>query len=92
MPPPPKPKEKTKPQPRPVTIYPSSTTIPDQQSPGYTPVSLPAPPLSQLPLQSKDKEPMHQFSAHTISHTFSTDDQTSDSNLAASDSHSDTET
>ena len=61
LPPPPKPKPKPKPQPRPVTIHPSSTTIPGQQSPGYTPASPPAPPLSQPPIQSKDKEPMHQF-------------------------------
>ena len=39
LPPPPKPKPKPKPQPRPVTINPSSTIIPDQQSPGYTPAS-----------------------------------------------------
>ena len=35
---------------------------------------------------------MHQFSAHTVDHSSSTDDQTSDSNLAASDSHSETDT
>ena len=35
---------------------------------------------------------MHQFSAHTINRTSSTDAQTSDSNLAISDSHSETET
>ena len=75
LPPPPKPKPKHKLQPRLVTIHPSSPTIPGQQSSGYTPASPPATPLSQPPLQSKDKEPMHQFSAHTIAHTSSTDDQ-----------------
>ena len=92
LPPPPKPKRKSKPQLRPITIHPSSTTIPGQHSPGYTPASPSAPPLSQLPLQSKDKEPMHQFSARTINHTSSTDDQTSDSNLAVSDSPSESDT
>ena len=89
---PPAPKPKPKPQPRPVTIHPSSTIIPDQHSPGYTPAPPPASPLSQPPIQSKDKEPMHQFSAHTIDHSSSIDDQTSDSNLSVSDSHSETET
>ena len=94
LPPPPKSKPKPKPQPRPVTINPSSTIIPDQQSPGYTPASTspPEPSKSQPPTTSKDKEPMHQFSAHTIDHPSSTDDQTSDSNLAVSDSHTETDT
>ena len=92
MAPPPKPKPKPKPQPRPVTIHPSSTTIPGQHSLGYTPASPSAPPLSQPHIQSKDKELMHQFSAHTINHTSSTDYQTSDSNLTVSDSPSQTDT
>ncbi|KAH9763339.1 hypothetical protein KPL70_001133 [Citrus sinensis] len=94
LPPPPKPKPKPKPQPRPVTIHHSSISIPGQQSPGYTPASPPAPPspsLSQPPLQSKDKEPMHQFSAQ-VDHSSSLDDQTSYSNLAISDSHTETDT
>ena len=79
LPPPPKSKPKPKPQPGPVTINPSSTIIPDQQSPGYTPASTSPlePPKSQPPTTSKDKEPMHQFSAHTINHQSSNDDQTS---------------
>ncbi|KAH9763370.1 hypothetical protein KPL70_001145 [Citrus sinensis] len=97
LPPPPKPKPKPKPQPRPVTLHPSSISIPGQQSPGYTltpvpPPVPPSPPLSQPPPQSKDKEPMHQFSAHTVDHSSITDDQTSDSNLAVSDSHTETDT
>ena len=79
LPPAQKPKPKPNPQPRPVTIHPSFTTIPDQHSSGYTPT--PPPPQSHPPIQSKDKEPMHQFSAHTIDHTSSIDAQTSDSNL-----------
>ncbi|XP_024042782.1 putative uncharacterized protein DDB_G0290521 [Citrus clementina] len=97
LPPPPKPKSKPKPQPRPVILHSSSISIPGQQSPGYTPT--PAPPpvppspfLSQPPPQSKDKEPMHQFSAHTVDHSSTTDDQTFDSNLAVSDSHTETDT
>ncbi|KAH9649266.1 hypothetical protein KPL70_025920 [Citrus sinensis] len=95
LPPPPKPKPKPKLQPRPITIHQSSISIPGQQSPGYTPASSPARPslsLSQPPIQSKDKEPMHQFSAHTIDHSSSLDDQTSDLNLAVSDSHTETDT
>ncbi|KAH9724596.1 hypothetical protein KPL70_007545 [Citrus sinensis] len=95
LPPPPKPKPKPKPQPRPVTIHQSSISISGQQSHGSTPASPPAPPsapLSQLPTQPKDKEPMHQFSAHTIDYSPTTDDQTSDSNLVVSDSHIDSDT
>ncbi|KAH9724644.1 hypothetical protein KPL70_007561 [Citrus sinensis] len=97
LPPPPKPKPKPKPQPRPVILHPSSISIPGQQSPGYTPTPAPppvppSPPLSQPPSQSKDKQPMHQFSAHTVDHSPTTDDQTSDSNLAVSDSHTETDT
>ena len=55
------------------------------------PASPNAPSLSQPPIQSKDKEPMHQFSAHTLDHPSSTNDQTSDSNLAVSDSYSEIE-
>ena len=93
--PPPKPKSKPRPQPRPVTIHHSSISILGQPSPGYTPASPPAPPsasLSQPPTQSKDKEPMHQFSAHTADHSLTTDDQTSDSILAVSDSHTEPDT
>ncbi|KAH9741807.1 hypothetical protein KPL70_002756 [Citrus sinensis] len=75
--------------------HPSSITIPAQHSPGHTPASPPVPPLpteSQPPSQSKDKQPMHQFSAHTVDHSPTTDDQTSDSNLAVSDSHTETDT
>ncbi|KAH9801865.1 hypothetical protein KPL71_001182 [Citrus sinensis] len=67
LPPPPKPKPKPKPQPRPVILHPSSISIPGQHSPGHTPASPPVPPPpteSQPPSQSKDKQPMHQFSAH----------------------------
>ncbi|XP_024038249.1 putative uncharacterized protein DDB_G0290521 [Citrus clementina] len=95
LPLPPKPKPKPKPQPRPVTIHQSSISIPAQQSPGSTPASPPAPPsapLSQPPTQSKDKEPMHQFSAHTVDHSSTTDHQTSDSNLTVSASHTETDT
>ncbi|KAH9744177.1 hypothetical protein KPL70_003575 [Citrus sinensis] len=35
---------------------------------------------------------MHQFSAHTVDHSSTTDDQTSDSNLVVSDSHTETDT
>ncbi|KAH9705786.1 hypothetical protein KPL70_012003 [Citrus sinensis] len=94
LPPPPKPKPKPKPQPRPVTFHPSSITIPGQHSPGHTPASPPVPPPpteSQPPSQSKDKQPMHQFSTHTVAHSPTTDDQTSDSNLAISNSHTETD-
>ncbi|KAH9686083.1 hypothetical protein KPL70_014216 [Citrus sinensis] len=95
LPPPPKPKPKPKPQSRPVTFHPSSITIPGQHSPGPTPASSPVPPPpteSQPPSQYKDKQPMHQFSAHTVAHSSTTDDQTSDSNLVVSDSHTETDT
>ncbi|KAH9649293.1 hypothetical protein KPL70_025931 [Citrus sinensis] len=95
LPPPPKPKPKPKPQPRPVTFHQSSITIPGQHSPSHTPASPPVPPPpteSQPPSQSKDKQPMHQFSAHTVDHSSTTDDQTSDLNLAVSDSHTETDT
>ncbi|KAH9801866.1 hypothetical protein KPL71_001183 [Citrus sinensis] len=95
FPPPSKPKPKPKPQPRPVILHPSSISIPGQHSPGHTPASPPVPPPStesQPPSQSKDKQPMHQFSAHTVAHSPTTDDQTSDSNLAVSDSHTETDT
>ncbi|KAH9744253.1 hypothetical protein KPL70_003621 [Citrus sinensis] len=91
----PKPKSKPRPQPRPVTIHPSSIFIPGQPSPGYTPTSPPAPPsapLSQPPTQSKDKEPMHQFSAHTVDPSPTSNDQTFYSNLAISDSHTESDT
>ncbi|KAH9780609.1 hypothetical protein KPL71_008138 [Citrus sinensis] len=94
-PPPPKPKPKPKPQPRPVKIHQPSMSFPGQQSLNYTPASPPAPPPPpQTPpqTQSKDKEPMHQYSAHTIDHSSRTDDQTSDSNLAVSTSHTETDT
>ncbi|KAH9792714.1 hypothetical protein KPL71_004243 [Citrus sinensis] len=94
LPPPPKPKPKPKPkprpQPRPAPLHPSSLTIPGQPSPTSAPTSPPAPLL--VPTQSKDKEPMHQFTAHTIDHSSTTDNQTSDSNLAVSDSPTDTDT
>ena len=66
-------------------------SFPGQQSPSYTPASPPAP---QLPpqTQSKDKEPMHQYNAHTVDHSSPTDDQTSYSNLAVSTSHTETDT
>ncbi|KAK9232961.1 hypothetical protein WN943_023210 [Citrus x changshan-huyou] len=94
LPPPPKPKSKPKPQPRPVTFRQSPISIPRNESPGYTPASPPSPPppLSQPPPQSKDKEPMHPFSAHTADHSPTTDDQTFDSNLVVSDSHSESDT
>ncbi|KAH9655632.1 hypothetical protein KPL70_022384 [Citrus sinensis] len=95
LPPPPKPKPKPKPQPRPVTFHPSSITIHGQHPPGPTPASSPVPPPpteSQPSSQSKDKQPMHQFSAHTVAPSSTTDDQTSDSNLAVSDSHTETDT
>ncbi|KAH9697986.1 hypothetical protein KPL71_023827 [Citrus sinensis] len=95
LPPPPTPKPKSKPQPRPVPINQSSISIPGHQSSGYKPASPPVPPpptISQPPAQSKDKEPMHQFTAHTVAHSFTIYDQTSDSNLAVSDSHTETDT
>ncbi|KAH9698124.1 hypothetical protein KPL71_023892 [Citrus sinensis] len=94
LPPPPKPKPKSKPQPRPVTFHQSSISIPGHQSSGSTPAlpSIPPPTISQPPTQSKDKEPMHQFTAHTVAHSSTIDDQTSDSNLAVSDSHTETDT
>ncbi|KAH9780642.1 hypothetical protein KPL71_008153 [Citrus sinensis] len=90
LPPPPKPKPKPRPQPRPAPLHPSSLTIPGQPSPSSTPTSLLAP--LPVPTQSKDKEPMHQFTAHTINHSSTTDNQTSDSNLAVSDSPTETDT
>ncbi|KAH9716855.1 hypothetical protein KPL71_021598 [Citrus sinensis] len=90
LPPPPKPKPKPRPQPRPAPLHPSSLTIPGQPSPTSAPTSPPAPFL--VPTQSKDKEPMHQFTAHTVDHSSTTDNQTSDSNLAVSDSPTDTDT
>ncbi|KAH9734753.1 hypothetical protein KPL71_017488 [Citrus sinensis] len=90
LPPPPKPKSKPRPQPRPAPLHPSSLTIPGQPSPSSTPTS-PLAPLS-VPTQSKDKEPMNQFTAHTVTHSSTTDDQTSDSNLAISDSPTETDT
>ncbi|KAH9698112.1 Endonuclease [Citrus sinensis] len=90
LPPPPKPKPKPRPQPRPAPLHPSSLTIPGQPSPSSTPTSLLAP-LS-VPTQSKDKEPMNQFTAHTVIHSSTTDNQTSDSNLAVSDSPTETDT
>ncbi|KAH9680125.1 hypothetical protein KPL71_026425 [Citrus sinensis] len=90
LPPPPKPKPKPRPQSRPAPLYPSSLTIPGQPSPSSTPTS-PLAPLS-VPTQSKDKEPMNQFTAHTVTHSSTTDDQTSDSNLAVSDSPTETDT
>ncbi|KAH9704956.1 hypothetical protein KPL70_011680 [Citrus sinensis] len=88
LPPPPKP------QPRPVTFHPSSITILGQHSPGPTPALSPVPPPpteSQPSSQSKDKQPMHQFSAHTVAHSSTTNDQTYDSNLVVSDSHTETD-
>ncbi|KAH9698103.1 hypothetical protein KPL71_023883 [Citrus sinensis] len=90
LPPPPKPKPKPRPQPRPAPLHPSSLTIPGQPSPSSTPTS-PLAPLS-VPAQSKDKEPMNQFTAHTVTHSSTTDDQTSDSNLAVSVSPTETDT
>ncbi|KAH9717087.1 hypothetical protein KPL71_021694 [Citrus sinensis] len=90
LPPPPKPKPKPRPQPRPAPLHPSSLTIPGQPSPSSTPTS-PLAPLS-VPTQSKDKEPMHQFTAHTVDHSSTTDNQTSDSNPAVSDSPTETDT
>ncbi|KAH9732043.1 hypothetical protein KPL70_010174 [Citrus sinensis] len=89
LPLPPKPKPKPRPQPRPPPLHPSSLTIPGQPSPTFIPTSPPAP-LS-VPAQSKDKEPLNQFTAHTVAHSSTTDDQTSDSNLAVSDSHTETD-
>ncbi|KAH9793158.1 hypothetical protein KPL71_004438 [Citrus sinensis] len=89
LPPPRKPKPKPRPQPRPAPLHPSSLTIPGQPSPSST-LASPLAPLS-VPSQSKDKEPMNQFTAHTVTHS-STDDQTSDSNLAVSDSPTETDT
>ncbi|KAH9792680.1 hypothetical protein KPL71_004228 [Citrus sinensis] len=90
LPPPPKPKPKPRPQPRPAPLHPSSLTIPDQPSPTSEPTS----PLAPLfvPTQSKDKEPMHLFTAHTVDHSSTTDNQTSDSSLAISDSPTETDT
>ncbi|KAH9780730.1 hypothetical protein KPL71_008191 [Citrus sinensis] len=90
LPPPPKPKPKPRQQPRPAPLHASSLTIPGQPSPSSTPAS-PLAPLS-VPTQSKDKEPMHQFTAHTITHSSTTVDQTSDSNPAVSDSPTETDT
>ncbi|KAH9792659.1 hypothetical protein KPL71_004218 [Citrus sinensis] len=90
LPPLPKPKPNPRPQPRLAPLHPYSLTISGQPSPTFTPTSPPVP-LS-VPTQSKDKEPMHQFTAHTVDHSFTTDDQTSDSNLAVSDSHTETDT
>ncbi|KAH9734708.1 hypothetical protein KPL71_017467 [Citrus sinensis] len=90
LPPPPKPKPKPRLQPRPAPLHPSSLTIPGQPSPSSTPTS-PLAPLS-VPTQSKDKEPMHQFTAHTVDHCSTTDNQTSDSNLAVSDDPTETDT
>ncbi|KAH9697742.1 hypothetical protein KPL71_023733 [Citrus sinensis] len=90
LPPPPKPKPKPRPQPRPAPLHPSSLTIPGQPSPSSTPTS-PLAPFS-VPTQSKDKEPMTQFTAHTVTHSSTTNDQTSDSNLAVSDSPTETDT
>ena len=89
-PPPPKPKPKPRPQPRPAPLHPSSLTIPGQPSPSST-LTSPLAPLS-LPTQSKDKEPMHQFTAHTVTHSSTIDDQTSYSNLVFSDSPTETDT
>ncbi|KAH9716884.1 hypothetical protein KPL71_021620 [Citrus sinensis] len=90
LPPPPKPKPNPRPQPRPAPLHPSSLTIPGQPSPSSTPTSPPAPLF--VPTQSKDKEPMHQFTAHTVTHSSTTVDQTSDSNPAVSDSPTETDT
>ncbi|KAH9752114.1 hypothetical protein KPL71_014568 [Citrus sinensis] len=90
LPPPPRPKPKPRPQPRPAPLHPSSLTIPGHPSPSSTPAS-PLAPLS-VPTQSKDKEPMHQFTAHTVTHSSTTVDQTSDSNPAVSDSPTETDT
>ncbi|KAH9780637.1 hypothetical protein KPL71_008149 [Citrus sinensis] len=90
LPPPPKPKPKPRPQPRPAPLHPSSLTIHGQPSPSSTPTSPPAPLF--IPTQSKDKEPMHQFTAHTVTHSSTTVDQTSDSNPAVSDSPTETDT
>ncbi|KAH9752178.1 hypothetical protein KPL71_014598 [Citrus sinensis] len=90
LPPPPKPKPKPRPQPRSAPLHPSSLTIPGQPSPRSTSTS-PLAPLS-VPTQSKDKEPMNQFTAHTVDHSSTTDNQTSDSNLAVSDSPTETDT
>ncbi|KAH9716860.1 hypothetical protein KPL71_021602 [Citrus sinensis] len=90
LPPSPKPKPQPRPQPRPAPLHPSPLTIPGQPSPSSTPAS-PLAPLS-VPTQSKDKEPMHQFTAHTVTHSSTTVDQTSDSNPAISDSPTETDT
>ncbi|KAH9752122.1 hypothetical protein KPL71_014573 [Citrus sinensis] len=90
LPPPPKPKPKPRPQPRPAPLHPSSLTIPGQPSLSSTPAS-PLAPLS-VPTQSKDKEPMNQFTAHTVTHSSTIDDPTSYSNLAVSDSPTKTNT
>ncbi|XP_052297056.1 uncharacterized protein LOC127902254 [Citrus sinensis] len=92
LPPPPKPKPKPKHQPRPVKIHQPSMSIPGQKSPPPAP-SLP--PQSQPQPQSKDKEPMHQYSAHTVDPSYTPDDQTftqtSDLNLAISNSHTESD-
>ncbi|KAH9780662.1 hypothetical protein KPL71_008163 [Citrus sinensis] len=90
LPPPPKPKPKPRPPPRPAPLHPSSLTIPGQPSPSSTPTSLLAP-LS-VPTKSKDKEPMNQFTAHTVTHSSTIDDQTSYSNLVVSVSSTETDT
>ncbi|KAH9716798.1 hypothetical protein KPL71_021580 [Citrus sinensis] len=77
-------------KPRPAPLHPSSLTIPGQPSPSST-LTSPLAPLS-VPTQSKDKEPMNQFTAHTVIHSSTIDDQTSDSNLAVSDSPTKTDT
>ncbi|KAH9780682.1 hypothetical protein KPL71_008170 [Citrus sinensis] len=90
LPPPPKPKPKPRPQPRPAPLHPSSLTIPGQPSPTSAPTSPPAP--FSVPTHSKDKEPMHQFTAHTVTYSSTTVDQTSNSNPAVSDSPTETNT
>ncbi|KAH9698054.1 hypothetical protein KPL71_023860 [Citrus sinensis] len=96
LPPTPKPKPKSKPQPQPVTYHQSSISIPGHQSFDSTPApaspSVPPPTISQPPTQSTDKEPMHLFTAHTITHSSTINDQTSDSNLVVSDSHTKSDT
>ena len=94
LPPPPTPKPKPKPPPRPVKIYQSPMPITDQQFHGYMPASPSAlpPTQSQPPTHSKDKEPMHQFTTHTVAHSSTIDDPLSDSNLAVSDSPTETDT
>ncbi|XP_015389839.1 pollen-specific leucine-rich repeat extensin-like protein 1 [Citrus sinensis] len=92
LPLPPKPNPKPKPQPRPIKIPQPSMSILGQQSPPPAP---PLPPQSQPQTQSKDKEPMHQYSAHTVDPSSTPDDQTSaqtsDLNLAISNSHTESD-